>query len=142
MGRVSLAQPALQLQPHIRPQPPSLHGLCWRHCQRRLLPFFQPVAMNWRFSALDNVAYEELIPISPYLRGGAAALVCFAAIADTDAPTLDFRIRPQADVLSALKLCSSSLRVLGKRVLTCIRSHNSRSEADFEYGISRSAPTH
>jgi hypothetical protein len=34
------------------------------------------------FSAIDNGGYEELIPVSPSMRVGAAALVCFAAVAD------------------------------------------------------------
>jgi hypothetical protein len=28
--------------------------------------FFQPTGMDSPFSAIDNVAYEELIPISPF----------------------------------------------------------------------------
>ena len=45
----------------------------------RLLKRLDLAAVGSPFSAIDNVACEELIPIPPSLHAVPAALVCFAA---------------------------------------------------------------
>ncbi|WP_143047840.1 hypothetical protein [Variovorax sp. YR266] len=60
------------------------HSPAWQ-----VIPSVEQIGTASLFSAIDNVAYEELIPISPSLRVGATELVCSAAVAVLEHPRAD-----------------------------------------------------